>query len=718
MERHTCAGALAGVLGLLLALVLPGACVPTAWADEPVVTASVSLAPAPAPADLPATRAYVRTAQATLTQPVALVGLTLPSYAAATDLYVRTVASGQPSPWTPLAVEYTDDPAVPGSPGVFGTIPLVASGVQSVEAVAFSDADVPVTLAIVSSAEQPADAAPSRYAKDDPQLLSRRAWNADERIVKNGSAEAKYSGATLHTLAGSNAYTEAEVPGLLRALQAYDVGVRGKNDVAANVLVDRFGRTWEGRNSSAYGSAAGATSWAQTNRATLGVTLLGDFTTDAPTPALLDGTERVLAWAFRLNGVDPAGQATLSGGRLGTGPRSAPAVTGQAEAAPAARTAAALDPQLPAIAAGVQQLMATTFRLSGNEGWTPGNIVSDQVFYNHTSMTRQQVNDFVNLKGANCVDNATNGVPCLRNFRQDTPAMGATAYCSALPAAPGQTAGDIVSRIASACRINPQVLLVTVQKESSLLDFNGADLTARGYATAAGAGCPDYTTCDATQGNFFYQVYGAASQFSKYRANPSEWSYVPGPVEMLYSPEESCGKASFTIANEATAGLYNYTPHTPNAAGLAGGTGPGDLCSNDGNRNFFRLMKTWFPGSVSTSEAPPVQPSPASRILPQLATTYAAMDRAGDSLGDETSFLECGPSRCVKTFAHGTIYSTAGAAHAVQAPLASAYADQGGPDGPLGLPISDASCGPAACLQSFAGGVLAWTPAGGTQVTT
>ena len=35
---------------------------------------------------------------------------------------------------------------------------------------------------------------------------------------------------------------------------------------------------------------------------------------------------------------------------------------------------------------------------------------------------------------------------------------------------------------------------------------------------------------------------------------------------MQYHPETSCGSAKFTIRNQATANLYNYTPYAPNAA--------------------------------------------------------------------------------------------------------------------------------------------------------
>ena len=60
------------------------------------------------------------------------------------------------------------------------------------------------------------------------------------------------------------------------------------------------------------------------------------------------------------------------------------------------------------------------------------------------------------------------------------------------------------------------------------------------------------------------------------------------------SPKVGCGGASVTIANQATAALYNYTPYQPNAASLAAYPGEGDSCSSYGNRNFFYMFNKEF----------------------------------------------------------------------------------------------------------------------------
>lgn len=361
----------------------------------------------------------------------------------------------------------------------------------------------------------------------------------------------------------------------------------------------------------------------------------------------------------------------------------------------------------------------TAYTNPGNEGFVAGNIISDASFYNSNSMTTQQVGDFINAKGASCVNNTAAGVPCLKNYRQDTPAVAATGWCSALTAMSGSSAASIISRVTKACGTSPQVMLAMIQKESSLVTASGSDLTTRRYATATGAGCPDFAACNSSLANFFNQVYKTSSQFAHYRANPSLLNYQPyTQVSMLYNPEQTCGKASFYLANVATASLYTYTPYTPNRAALDAGSGSGDLCSAYGNRNFYRLMKSWFPGSVYNSGTSSY-PTPASTVLPQLTATYAEWSMLGSSaLGSTSGPMLCSSTYCSKPFANGRIYSTGADAHAVLKPAYDVYVAAGGATSSVGLPIADSTCGLTAggCKQRFANGWIVWTPTTGTRL--
>ncbi|MBN8883053.1 MAG: hypothetical protein J0H73_12155 [Salana multivorans] len=235
---------------------------------------------------------------------------------------------------------------------------------------------------------------------------------------------------------------------------------------------------------------------------------------------------------------------------------------------------------------------ATIAGASAAPGWDAGYIISDATFYDSTRMSADQIDAFLRAKGASCVSSAS-GIPCLKDYRETTTSRAATSYCAAYTGGANQSAAAIIADVARACGINPQSLIVTLQKEQALVTTTAP--TARKYQIAMGYGCPDTAACDTQYYGFFNQIYSAASQFQRYRANPRNYGYVAGRNNTInYHPNAACGSSQVYIKNQATAGLYNYTPHQPNAAALATEYGNGDSCSSYGNRNFYNFFYNWF----------------------------------------------------------------------------------------------------------------------------
>ena len=207
-------------------------------------------------------------------------------------------------------------------------------------------------------------------------------------------------------------------------------------------------------------------------------------------------------------------------------------------------------------------------------------------------MTSAEIQSFLSAKVPVCHSTYT----CLMGYAQTTPAMAASSgACTAIPAGPsrGLSAADIIEEIGVACGISEKVILVLLQKEQGLV--TSSTPSASSFAFATGYNCPDSTGCDPAYGGFFYQVYYAARQFKFYRANPTHFNFQAGRANaILFSPNASCGSGSVVIQNQATAGLYDYTPYQPNAAALANLTGSGDSCSSYGNRNFWVYYNAWF----------------------------------------------------------------------------------------------------------------------------
>ncbi|WP_424447259.1 hypothetical protein [Microbacterium arborescens] len=240
--------------------------------------------------------------------------------------------------------------------------------------------------------------------------------------------------------------------------------------------------------------------------------------------------------------------------------------------------------------------------------FNPSNIISDEVFFDRTTMGEVDIQAFLNARGEPC----KSGHTCLRDYRMNTVTKAADSYCAGYSGAVGESAARIIAKVAAACNINPQVLLVTLQKEQTLV--TRPDPGSGHYQFAMGQACPDTAACDSRYHGFQNQVYGAARQFQIYAEGRYFTWYAPGRTwNILYHPNSGCGSSPVYIANKATAGLYYYTPYQPNRAALAAGGGTGDTCSSYGNRNFFRFFTDWF-GSTQGAQGNLVRTASAPQI--------------------------------------------------------------------------------------------------------
>jgi hypothetical protein len=201
------------------------------------------------------------------------------------------------------------------------------------------------------------------------------------------------------------------------------------------------------------------------------------------------------------------------------------------------------------------------------------NIISDEEFRNLNSMTLSQVQSFLEIWDSQLKEEnlylyynfSYPEYPYFYNYvlangklgRESSPAE--IIYYSAWdPQAPPN-------------HVNPQVLLVTLQKEQSLIEghFSSAELQNR-LDAALGYACPDVGGPDPKYRGYFNQVISAAYQMTQaFEArSPGVQPAMLIDGEWIYP------------ANRATAVLYEYTPHFP------------------GNYNFWLLYNKYFARSV------------------------------------------------------------------------------------------------------------------------
>lgn len=239
-------------------------------------------------------------------------------------------------------------------------------------------------------------------------------------------------------------------------------------------------------------------------------------------------------------------------------------------------------------------------------GFDPGNIISDAVFTDRNTMTEAQIQAFFNSKVSRCQGGADQYGPiiCLKDFTITSVNRPADRYCQGYTGAPNETAARIIYRVAQSCGINPQVLIVMLQKEQGLVTHTWPSIPR--YNAALGQGCPDGgVPCDPSYVGFFHQIYGAARQMQIYMEGRYFTYYAPGNTwNILFNPNRACGSSPVYVANKATSALYYYTPYQPNAAAMRAGYGEGDGCSAYGNRNFYNYFTDWFGSTQGTANNP------------------------------------------------------------------------------------------------------------------
>ncbi|MCX4905942.1 FG-GAP-like repeat-containing protein [Streptomyces sp. NBC_00878] len=157
-----------------------------------------------------------------------------------------------------------------------------------------------------------------------PPVVSRAQWGADESMVEDPPEYInKVSAVFVHHTVGTNDYSCAESPALVRGIMAYHVQSEKWNDIGYNFLVDKCGRIFEGRGGGIDLPVRGAHTYGF-NGDSAGIAVLGDFegaaatsTTPAkaagkPSRAALESVARVAAWKLGQYGGNPSGQVTLT----------------------------------------------------------------------------------------------------------------------------------------------------------------------------------------------------------------------------------------------------------------------------------------------------------------------------------------------------------------------------------------------------------------------
>ena len=158
-----------------------------------------------------------------------------------------------------------------------------------------------------------ADSTPLAGAATAPPfgIRTRDTWGARAPLSTSYASTVKL--AVVHHSDSGNAYGPAEVPGILRSIQAFHMDGRGWSDIAYNFVVDKFGTVWEGRGGGIDRPVIGAHAMGF-NTSSVGVMVIGDYTQATPTAAALESVSSVIGWKMAQHLADPAGTVAFTSG--------------------------------------------------------------------------------------------------------------------------------------------------------------------------------------------------------------------------------------------------------------------------------------------------------------------------------------------------------------------------------------------------------------------
>lgn len=221
--------------------------------------------------------------------------------AVAVDAGVRVRASADGRSWTPWFTAAGDDPIV-----FFGDLQR------------YLETDRPTRAVFLDPGRTPAGklaelARPPVRAAAPPPIVSRGGWGCTPETCprRENPVPTSVTHLIVHHTAGGNA--AADWPAVVRSIWALHVNTNGWNDIGYNFLIDPNGVAYEGRGDGILGAHFSAV-----NTGTMGVALLGTYSTQPPTEAALATLEQLLAWQaerWKLDAAAPALHAA-SGLRL------------------------------------------------------------------------------------------------------------------------------------------------------------------------------------------------------------------------------------------------------------------------------------------------------------------------------------------------------------------------------------------------------------------
>lgn len=197
--------------------------------------------------------------------------------------------------------------------------------------------------------------------------------------------------------------------------------------------------------------------------------------------------------------------------------------------------------------------------------FNPSYLISNTDFVDTGGMNTAEIQQFLNNRGS-----------CLSNYSQDGRSAAQIIYDAAHGHGDASGSMNGITINSSTGTVNPEVLLVTLQKEQSLISDHSR-CTDNVLRKAMGYGCPDSGDCNPKYNGFTKQVEWGAWQLRYNYERASGHGFSDYQVGQSFCFDDCNGQHCGRFDNRATAALYRYTPHVYN-----------------GNYNFWNLYHNTY----------------------------------------------------------------------------------------------------------------------------
>ena len=217
---------------------------------------------------------------------------------------------------TPVIEDAAVPQTAPGWPGASKgstepvTQPAAAGATPLVRPATFTTTALPPVRPAALPATVPAALPAATTANGLPVPVTTRAeWGANASYMTWDPEYASAGHVVVHHTAGTNNYSAEQSASIVRGIYYYHAVTLDWGDIGYNFLIDKYGTVFEGRSGSVAAPAGEMSVGAHArgvNTGTMGLSMMGDYSSVSPSEAQLSSVGKMAGWFLRRAGISDA----------------------------------------------------------------------------------------------------------------------------------------------------------------------------------------------------------------------------------------------------------------------------------------------------------------------------------------------------------------------------------------------------------------------------